>query len=98
MRLFYERLKTYVTQQAEKRKESPSDSDFTQREIRHNLRISKTSLQRYINGLVALEYIQQAGGHHNRGYKYKITYWDDIEKMRAEIKSYLYDQINKINE
>lgn len=98
LRLFYERLKIYITEKAEQNEEKPSLQDFTQREIRHNLRISKTSLQRYISDLVTLEYIQQAGGHHNRGYKYKITYWDDIGKIRAEIKDYLYQQIEKMSE
>lgn len=98
LRLFYERLKTYTTEKAEQNEEKPSLQDFTQREIRHNLRISKTSLQRYINDLVTLEYIQQSGGHHNRGYKYKITYWDDIGKIRAEIKNYLYQQIEQMKE
>lgn len=98
LRLFYERLKIYITEKAEQNEEKPSLQDFTQREIRHNLRISKTSLQRYINDLVTLEYIQQAGGHHNRGYKYKITYWDDIGKIRAEIKDYLYRQIEKMSD
>lgn len=97
LRLFYERLKTYITEKAEQNEEKPSLQDFTQREIRHNLRISKTSLQRYISDLVTLEYIQQSGGHHNRGYKYKITYWDDIGKIRAEIKDYLYQQIEQMN-
>lgn len=98
LRLFYERLKSYVTQKAEQNEEKPSLEDFTQREIRHNLRISKTSLQRYIHDLVSLEYIQQSGGHQNRGYKYKITYWDNIEKIRAEIKNYLYQQIEQMKE
>lgn len=98
LRLFYERLKIYITEKAEQNEEKPSLQDFTQREIRHNLRISKTSLQRYINDLVTLEYIQQSGGHHNRGYKYKITYWDDIGKIRAEIKDYLYQQIEQMSE
>ncbi len=98
LRLFYERLKTYIIEKAEQNEEKPSLQDFIQREIRHNLRISKTSLQRYISDLVTLEYIQQSGGHHNRGYKYKITYWDDIGKIRAEIKNYLYQQIEKMSE
>jgi len=98
LRLFYERLKIYVTEKAQQNEEKPSLQDFTQREIRHNLRISKTSLQRYISDLVTLEYIQQSGGHHNRGYKYKITYWDDIGKIRAEIKDFLYQQIEQMGE
>ena len=47
-----------------------------QREVRHALNISKSQLQRYTNDLVELEYLQQIGGYQNRGYKYKILWWD----------------------
>ena len=43
-----------------------------------------------------LEYLQIIGGHTNRGYEYKISYWDDIEAIRAKIKKDLDDQINKL--
>jgi DNA primase len=94
LRLFYERLKTYITEKAEQNQEKPSLKDFTQREIRHNLRISKTSLQRYISDLTSLEYVVQVGVGYKKGYRYKITYWDDIEKIRKDIKCFLYDQID----
>ncbi len=89
VRLFYEQLKNYISQE-------DRDKDFTQREIRHALRISKSQLQRYINELVQLEYIRSKGGYANKGYRYQITYWDDIEQMRNRIKTYLYDQLNKL--
>jgi hypothetical protein len=48
---------------------------------------------RYIQNLVELEYLKTIGGHPNTGLKYKISYWDNYQKLRAEIKDYLMNQI-----
>ncbi|MCH4828204.1 hypothetical protein [Flavobacterium columnare] len=85
LRQFFERLKKYVKNE---------NQDFLQREIRQELNISKTQLQRYINTLLELEYIKQSGGYNNKGIKYKITYWDNHQKLRAEIKDFLMNQYN----
>ncbi len=91
LRQFFESLKTYILQ-----KENPQNYEFTQREIRHSLHLSKTQLHRYMGELMELEYIQQSGGYVNRGFRYKISYWDNIEKLRGEIRSYLLNQIETI--
>ncbi|MCH4828219.1 hypothetical protein [Flavobacterium columnare] len=87
LRQFFERLKKYVKNE---------NQDFLQREIRQELNISKTQLQRYINTLLELEYIKQSGGYNNKGIKYKITYWDNHQKLRAEIKDFLMNQIQSL--
>ena len=92
LRQFYESLKAYIMKQGEEYK----NYQFTQREIRQVLKISKTQLHRYITELLELEYITQTGGHTNRGYKYKITYWDDIKHLRNRIKEYLSSQLNQL--
>jgi len=92
LRQFYENLKEHI-----KTKSNPEQYEFMQREIRHALNISKSQLQRYINDLVELEYLQQMGGYQNRGYKYKILWWDDIAKLREDVKQYLKNQIDKLN-
>ena len=92
LRQFYEELKNHI-----KTKSNPEQYEFMQREIRHALNISKSQLQRYINDLVELEYLQQIGGYQNRGYKYKILWWDDIAKLRKNVKQYLKNQIDKLN-
>jgi hypothetical protein len=43
-----------------------------------------------------LEYIAVNGGYQNRGLKYKITYWDNLNKLRREIQHYLNSQLDKI--
>jgi DNA primase len=91
LRQFYEILKQYV-------KKNSEDHSFILREVRQGLNMSKTQLHRYINDLVQLEYIAQAGGYSNKGFKYKILYWDDIEKLRNRIKKQLEDQINSLSE
>jgi DNA primase len=91
LRQFYEELKNHI-----KTKPNPEQYEFMQREIRHVLNISKSQLQRYLSDLIELEYIQQMGGYQNRGYRYKILWWDDIAKLREDVKQYLKNQIDKL--
>lgn len=87
LRQFFERLKKFVKNDKE---------EFLQREIRQEFNLSKTQLQRYINTLLELEYIKQTGGYANKGIKYKISFWDNHQKLRAEIKDFLQNQINEL--
>jgi len=89
LRSFYERLKSYV-------KSKSKEYEFTRREIRQNLKISKTRQHTYMNQLIDLEYIRYTHGYANRGYKYKIVYWDNSEKLRNKIKEYLKAQLEKL--
>jgi DNA primase/energy-coupling factor transporter ATP-binding protein EcfA2 len=91
LRQFYEELKNHINT-----KPNPEQYEFMQREIRHSLNISKSQLQRYINDLIELEYLQQMGGYQNRGFRYKIVWWDDIAKLREDVKQYLKCQIDKL--
>jgi DNA primase/energy-coupling factor transporter ATP-binding protein EcfA2 len=91
LRQFYEELKNHI-----KTKPNPEQYEFMQREIRHALNISKSQLQRYISDLIELEYLQQMGGYQNRGFRYKILWWDDIAKLREDVKQYLKNQIDKL--
>lgn len=79
----------------EKRK-GVNDS-FTQREIRLALNAPKATCFRNMENLVTLEYIQKTGGYANKGYTYKMAYWDDIEKVRTKIKAELNAQLEKLN-
>jgi hypothetical protein len=80
LRQFFERLKKYV---------KDKENIFTQREIRQEMNISKTQLQRFINSLLELEYIKYKGGFSNKGLKYQVDYWDNYSKIRTEIKDFL---------
>lgn len=91
LRQFFEALKTYLEE-----KPNPRQYEFTQREVRQALHISKTQLHRYLYELISLEYLQQTGGYANKGFKYRVSYWDNIQKLRNEIQDYLYNQINNL--
>ncbi len=75
---------------------SYQSAEFGLREIRHALKTSKMQLFRYFNDLQQLEYVRQSGGYANRGFTYKICYWDDYSSMRERIKSSLNDQVQKL--
>jgi DNA primase len=93
LRQFYERLKSYITKQYPKM--DYSQVQFTQREIRQSLNLSKAQINRYLQSLVDLEYIA-AYGYSNKGFKYKIQYWDDYEALRKKIKEHLSKQIETL--
>jgi DNA-binding transcriptional regulator GbsR (MarR family) len=92
LRQFFERLKEYV------KKQNTNNYEFTQREIREALKVKKTQLSYYLNELQHLEYVQQTSSHINKGNKYRILYFDDYQKVRAEVKYYLQEQIDKLEE
>ncbi|CAA0202468.1 toprim domain-containing protein [Tenacibaculum maritimum] len=89
LRDFYETLKQYVLSKSK-------EYEFTRREIRHETKISNTQLHRYMKQLLDLEYIYQSSGYDNRGHKYKIAYWDNMEALRDKIKSNLNNQLEKL--
>ena len=89
LRQFFERLKKYVKNDSQ---------EFILRDIRQELNISKTQIFRYIQNLTELEYIKQVGGYANKGIKYKICYWDNNQKLRAEIKDFLMLQIEQLRQ
>jgi DNA primase len=91
LRQFYDRLKEYVTKLAAKTKEK--EFTFTQRDVRLALNISKTQCFRYFEELELLEYIQRTGGYANRGFKYKVVFWDEMEKIRERVMEDLKKQL-----
>jgi 5S rRNA maturation endonuclease (ribonuclease M5) len=93
LRQFYERLKQYIKTKGHDHHES---YEFSQREIRQALQVSRAQLQRYINDLIQLEYIRQSGGHINRGLNYKVLYWDNVQVMRAKVKRHLQGQLDQL--
>ena len=93
LRLFYERLKEYVQLMGGDHSDTYS---FSQREIRQALNISRSQLKRYVADLLDLEYIQIAGGYSNRGFKYKISYWDNVKGLQSKVKRHLQGQLDQL--
>jgi energy-coupling factor transporter ATP-binding protein EcfA2 len=90
-RQFFEQLKNHIQKQ-----KGDTKTKFSQREIRQALSMSKSQCFRYVDELVKLEYVQVAEGTANKGYKYKISHWDEMEKLRDRIKTGLLNQIESL--
>ena len=90
-RQFFEQLKGYVKSQT-----NGTTHRFTAREVRLALNISKTTGFKYFETLQKLEYIQVVEGSQNKGFKYVISYWDNLEKMKAKIKDNLNSQLEQL--
>jgi len=93
LRQFFEQLKEYIQQ-----KENPQQCEFTQREVRQALNLSKSAIHRFLNNLIELEYISVSGGYQNKGLKYRISYWDNVTKLREQIREYLLNQLNNLKQ
>lgn len=93
LRQFFEQLKSYLEKID---KDSHQKAEFGLLEVRQALSISKTQLFRFVNELTALEYIRQSGGHANRGFKYKIMYWDNYQAIREKIRQHLEKQLEAL--
>ncbi|MGJ5676860.1 MAG: toprim domain-containing protein, partial [Nostochopsis sp.] len=90
LRQFYEQLKAYI------KTKGNDHYEFSQREVRQVLHVSKTQLHRYLHDLEQLEYIRQSGGYANRGFNYKVLYWDNIAALRAKVKRHLQGQLDQL--
>ena len=79
----------------EKLKKKFKTDDFTRFEAMETTGFKKTQLQHYINQLVQLEYIKQFG-HGNKGFKYRIAWFDDIQSVRKKLKDHFIKQIQQL--
>ena len=94
LRQFFERLKIYIkTQGGDYQK-----YEFTQREIRFALLVSKSQLQRYINSLQELEYIHSTSINITKGNRYKIAWWDNYTGTYNGVREYLQNQIKSLSD
>jgi DNA primase catalytic core len=79
----------------EKLKKKFKTDDFTRFEAMETTGFKKTQLQHYLNQLVQLEYVKQYG-HGNKGYKYRINHFDDIQNVRKKLKEHFTKQIQQL--
>jgi len=87
LRQFFERLKEHLEEQHD---------EFTQREIRQALHLSKAQCSRFFRRLEEMEYITSKYRGNQRRVIYKVDYWDNYAKLRAEIKDDLSNQIQSL--
>lgn len=93
LRQFFEDLKSYLS-----KKDKGLKTTFCSREIRLAFKLSKSQMYRYIDELKQLEYVQVESGSANKGFKYIVSFADDMKSVRDKVKADLLDQINKLGE
>ena len=79
----------------EKLKKAFKEESFTRFEAMEITGFKKTQLQFYLNELVRLEYLKQIG-FANKGFKYKISYSDNIQKVRKDLKEAFTKQLAQL--
>jgi len=79
----------------EKLKKSFEQREFNRFEAMEITGFKKTQLQFYLNELVRLEYLKQIG-FANKGFKYKISYNDNIQRVRKELKESFAKQLERL--
>ena len=84
LRQFFEKLKKAFEQREFNRFEAMGITGF-----------KKTQLQFYLNELVRLEYLKQIG-FANKGFKYKISHNDNIQKVRKDLKAEFTTQLEQL--
>lgn len=88
LRQFFEKIKDFVNKKGK-------NYEFSRFEVKEITGLGKTQQHYYLSKLTELEYIQQYG-FANRGFKYKIVYWDDYMALKARIKKHLDDQVEAL--
>ncbi|CAD7807235.1 DNA primase [Chryseobacterium aquaeductus] len=79
----------------EKLKKAFKEESFTRFDAMEVTGFKKTQLQFYLNDLVRLEYLKQIG-FANKGFKYKISYSDNIQKVRKDLKEAFNKQLEEL--
>jgi len=79
----------------EKLKKAFKEDSFTRFDAMGVTGFKKTQLQFYLNDLVRLEYLKQIG-FANKGFKYKISYSDNIQKVRKDLKEAFTKQLEQL--
>ncbi|PHK25849.1 hypothetical protein VF13_42380, partial [Nostoc linckia z16] len=90
-RQFFEKLKDFVKAQP-----TGKTYKFKQIEVRQHTNLAKTTVFKYFQLLQELEYIQAVEGSANTGFKYVISYCDNLEKLKARIKQDLAQQLENL--
>lgn len=79
----------------EKLKKAFKENSFTRFDAMEVTGFKKTQLQFYLNDLVRLEYLKQIG-FANKGFKYQISYSDNIQKVRKDLKEAFTKQLEQL--
>lgn len=91
VRSFFEKLKQMAHNSSKGKK-----STFSSLDIREELKLSKTTVNRYLKTLVEYEYIKKIG-FKNTGYHYEITNWNNLDELKKVLKE-RFENLSEPNE
>ncbi|WP_024771048.1 hypothetical protein [Aquimarina macrocephali] len=87
-RNFFEMLKTYL--------KTHTQTIFTNKEIRHILRINPSNQKRYMLQLQEAGLIQKAKGDKRNGYQYEVTTYEDYNTTHTQIEQLFTNTIKQL--
>ncbi len=87
-RNFFEMLKAYL--------KANTQTTFTNKEIRHVLRINPSNQKRYMIQLQEAGLIQKAKGNKRTGYLYEVVNYEDYQSTTNQIETVLNDTIQSL--
>ncbi|MDB5002082.1 MAG: hypothetical protein JWQ34_307 [Mucilaginibacter sp.] len=87
-RNFFERLKTWLKLQG--------TENFYSKDIRSALRLSHSSMQRYLTELERLNYVKIIKGNRYKGFEYKVSNWNDLEQLQNKSKEMIKGVLDHI--
>ncbi|MGN8072586.1 hypothetical protein [Mucilaginibacter sp. 22184] len=88
-RTFFEKLKTWL-------KQNHTES-FYSKDIRSMLRITPSSMQRYLYVLELMGYIKIVRGSSYKGFEYKVNSWNDLESLTNDTRQMVKTILETIN-
>jgi uncharacterized protein YdaT len=90
-RQFFEKMKLYVRKQTK-----GTTHRFSVKEIRQEMNIGNSTAFKYFKILRELEYVQVVEGSENKGFKYIISHWDDMAKIKSKVRENLNRQLDEL--
>ena len=87
-RSYFEKLKGYLKEEKQ--------MVYTNREIRHHLRIKGTTLRRYHNELLSCGMIRVKSGKKHVGYQYEVISYEEYEKLHHHINNMLDEILHRL--
>jgi hypothetical protein len=69
---------------------------FYAKEVRSAMRLSPSSLGRYLYELERMGYIKIARGNRYKGFEYKMQNWNDLEKMQDNAQNMVKEILENI--
>jgi|GEM_PF-3753864 len=77
VRLFLEQLKVYLNEK--------QLTSFRAAEVRESLKLAPTTLKRFLNNLLAYNYIEISSGNKHQGYEYKIKEPQEYTRLQGTV-------------